>query len=159
MAEATSRFAQALDSRGAYRLVQALAIGALVLSLLVGLKQFQLTNCLAEYNDARAKRDAIVTQIAAEDRRVDVTDRAAVDRVEAARGQYDLAWTRMLQGIAERKEDQMASLFTSLLKSQAELNAVRDEAQKTRTANAATRAANEKERADNPLPPPPSQRC
>jgi hypothetical protein len=159
MAEAAHRFTYALDSRGAYRLVQMLAVVALLLSLLIGFQQFQLTNCLAEYNEGTAKRSAIVADIATEDRKLDLADRAATEQVEAARGDAEASLSRTLLSLGGKDEPRIRAAFADLLSAQQRLSATRTSAERTKAGNAATRRQNEEQRKKNPVPAPPSQRC
>lgn len=57
-----------LDSRQAFRMVQIVALVALVLSVYVGVKQYRLASCLASYNDRSAKATAARTVAAERDR-------------------------------------------------------------------------------------------
>ena len=57
-----------LDSRGASRAVQVVALLALLLSVYVGVKQYRLASCLASYNDRSAKATGARTEAAERDR-------------------------------------------------------------------------------------------
>lgn len=70
----TSRVVVWLDSRSAFRAVQVMAALALFLSVFVGVKQYRLATCLADYNDRSAQATAARTEAAER-------DRAAQDRM------------------------------------------------------------------------------
>lgn len=70
----THAVARWLDSRGAFRVVQAAAAAALLLSILIGVKQYTLASCLADYNDRSARATGARAEAAER-------DRAAQDRL------------------------------------------------------------------------------
>lgn len=80
-----------LDSRTADRIVKAMAVIALVVSMGLLVKHYQLTNCLARYNEQsnasqRARADAADTDRAAQDKLfLQIADdpRHAFDKVRA----------------------------------------------------------------------------
>lgn len=63
-----------LDSRTAMRLVQVMAAVALLLSLLVGFKQYRMTECQASYNEQSNRSQQARAEAAA-------TDRDALDKL------------------------------------------------------------------------------
>lgn len=59
---------RALNSTAADMAVKVIAVVALVLSVYIGVQQVQLTQCLAEYNEASNRATAARTEAAAQDR-------------------------------------------------------------------------------------------
>jgi cell division protein FtsX len=57
-----------LDSESVTRLFKVIAIMSLMASLFVGVKQYQLTSCLATYNDAANANQQLRAQAAGEER-------------------------------------------------------------------------------------------
>lgn len=116
-----------LDSPAARRVMTLLAVASMGLSVFVLAKQYQLTDCLAAYNDRSAQATGARTEAAER-------DRSAQDRMwQAFADAGDPAKVPPDQAQAYAK-----AAFERFLKDRAEAN---------------------KQRAQNPLPAPPSQVC
>lgn len=68
MTEVAVRTKAWLDSEGVTRLFKVVAMLSLLASLFVGVKQYELTSCLATYNDASNANSQARAQAAAEER-------------------------------------------------------------------------------------------
>lgn len=58
-----------MDSRGVTRIIQLVAILSLFLALVVGIRQYTLANCLAQYSDDNARASAERLKAAEQDRK------------------------------------------------------------------------------------------
>ncbi len=134
-----------LDSRTTNRVMQVLVILSLVAAGFIGWRQYELTNCLSEYNNAAAASQAARAAAAAEDRRADEQDRQAN---EADR----LALKAVFDALGAQDQATTRAAFAAAI-----LTFQRTDAQ--RKATVEQRAENERKRQENPLPPPPSLRC
>jgi hypothetical protein len=105
-----------LDSRAAVRIVQVMAVVALAVSVVVGVKQYQLTRCIARYNEQSNISQRV--RAAAND-----ADRQALDN--------------LIKVIADNPDQAVGAL---------------------RTYDAARTGA-DKQRANSPIPDPPSETC
>ena len=153
------RIAAALSSRPAVAFSVLIAFMAMGLALYVEVRQINLTDCQAAYSEASAKRSAIVTEIATQDRALDRSDAEADAVVAVARRADDQASRATLLAVAARDRTQMQTAFARWLATSGALEQAQDSAQKVKDANAKQRMRNEQERKRNPLPAPPSQRC
>lgn len=140
------RIEEALSSRRAVATAVVVAFIALGLAVYVEVRQINLTNCLAAFNDDSAKSTSARARIAAEDRLVDEADRRAVATNEEA---LDRLLLTLASGGTQAERRQ----------SFAELIRVRRATAEQRIRNEETRKRNEAERKRNPVPAPPSQRC
>lgn len=68
MTEAMRRARFWLESPRTYRIFQMIAIASLALGLVVGVKQYDLTQCLANYNEATAQATQLRASASAADR-------------------------------------------------------------------------------------------
>ncbi len=95
-----------LDSQAVTRTIQLVAIASLLLALLVGLRQFQLADCLATYSDDNARSSAQRIAAAEQDRKAldemiaQVAGARSAPPSEAGR-QVSEAFDRYLQQRAE----------------------------------------------------------
>lgn len=97
MTEVAERAKTWLDSEKVTRIFQVIAVASLLISLGVGVKQYQLTACLAAYNDASNANQQLRAGAAGEER--DALDQwiAAVDEARrlptpSARTALDIAF-------------------------------------------------------------------
>ncbi len=108
-----------LDSRSAFRVVQVVAAAALVLSVFVGVKQYRLASCLADYNDRSARATGARTEAAEQDRQAqdrlfqafsDASNPAKVPPAQA-RQYAQAAFKRFLEERAEANEQRARNPF------------------------------------------------
>ena len=88
-----------LESPVIYRVFQVIAVVSLVIGLSVGVKQYALTSCLADYNEASNKATAARTEAAAADRKaLDDMVQAIVDARSLPQEQAQQAVQKALTG-------------------------------------------------------------
>lgn len=140
-----ARLDRRLSSRPARLTSVAIAVIALALAIGVGVQQVRLTSCLSSYNDSSARSTAARAQAAAEDRKADDADRLATDGERQA-------FLSLLESIQSGDQAKEKVAFINLA-------AAYQAGDTSRAATAKTRADNERKRAENPVPPPPSLKC
>lgn len=116
-----ARVTRWLDSAAVTRAVQVIAILSLVLAGVVGVRQYALASCLAEYNNAQA-----------------AANNARVQAAEGERAADSRLWSEIGEGMRTSDGPRIR-------------RAIEDR-------NAA-RVNADRQRRENPLPSPPSQRC
>lgn len=134
-----------LDSAAVTRAIQVVAVASLLLALVIGFKQYSLASCISDYSNASATSTAARAAAAAEDRKADEADRLADAQDRAA-------FKKLIDALAVQNQAATKQAFIDLV---ATFKAT-DEA---RAATARSRTDNERKRAANPVPPPPSLRC
>lgn len=88
-----------LESPAIYRVFQFVAVASLLIGLSVGIRQYNLTGCLAQYNDATNKATAARTEAAAADRKaLDDMVQAIVDARALSPEQAQAAVNKALTG-------------------------------------------------------------
>lgn len=105
----TSRVWSWLDAPMVTRMIQIVAIVSLGLALFVGLRQYQLADCLAQYNDDNAKSSGQRLEAAEQDRK-------ALDDMMS-----EVAAARSAASPAEAQR-QVREAFDNYLKQRAEAN-------------------------------------
>ncbi len=140
-----ARLDTALSSRPARLASTFVAVVALALAGYVGTEQWKSNRCVADYADASARSTAARAQAAAEDRKADDADRAATDGER-------VAFLALLESIQTGDKAAETKAFINLA-------AAYKSGDVSRAATQKTRAANEQQRAKNPVPPPPSLKC
>jgi hypothetical protein len=136
----TGKVVQVLDAPTTTRIFKIVAIASLLLSLFVGLRQYQLADCLAQYNNDLNARTRVLTDTSAKERNAERRRDDALDTVFL---------DPSLQVPAPERTDEDAARVRKLFAEY--LDAARD--------LAAERAAADASRRANPVPPPPSLAC
>jgi hypothetical protein len=136
----TGKVVQVLDAPTTTRVFKVVAIVSLLLSLFVGLRQYQLADCLAQYNNDLNARTRILTETSTRERTAERRRDDALDKVF-------LDPSLQIPAAERTPEDgaRVRRLFAEYL------NAARD--------LAAQRSASDADRRANPVPPPPSLVC
>ena len=135
------------------------AVAALGLAVYVESRQLNLTDCVREYNDAKAVRDQIINEIATDDRALDVRDRDAAAQVFDATAVAQSAMQEFLLVLPTGDQAKAAQALAAFVRANAELGTVQATAKTVRVENKTVRERHEQERKNNPLPAPPAQRC
>lgn len=141
----TERADAVLSSPTARLASVAVALIALILAGYVGVKQWETNRCLAVYADASARSTQARSDAAAQDRKADNADRVADE-------QDRQAFKVLVNAIAVQDQAASKTAFLALVNTYKTTDA-------ERAATAKTRAATERQRAANPVPPPPSLKC
>lgn len=129
-----------LDRAAVTRTMTIVAILSLLASLWVGIRQYQLADCLADYTTANNERSRILTEVGADERAAERRRDDALDRVF-----LDPSVMTPAEQRTDEDRQRVLHLFEDYL------NAARSVADE--------RAAADKARRENPLPPPPSLVC
>jgi hypothetical protein len=146
----------ALSSPTALAITVLVAACGLMLAFYVAVAQINLTNCLADYNEAASQATAARADASAQDRSLDLQARAIdtadrlLDRGDAA------AFDTALAAIDTPGQDEA---FAALRRQRAATSRQRMLNDTRRAQLAVQRADIERSRAAHPLPAPPSQRC
>lgn len=120
----TGHIVRWLDQAATTRAMTFVAIGSLLASLWVGIRQYDLANCLADYNERTSISTSARSQVAADDR-------------ESTREIFDA----FVRAMSQPPEDARLTVREALARWKARTEAA------------------ERERAQNPIPPPPSLAC
>lgn len=136
----TGKVIRVLDAPTTTRVFKVVAIVSLLLSLFVGLRQYQLADCLAQYNEDLNVRTRILTDTTARERNAERRRDDALDRVF-------LDPSLLVDSAQRSAEDRsrVRRLFAEYVDAAQDLAAVRTAADASRLAN--------------PVPPPPSLVC
>ena len=129
-----------LDAAATTRLMTVVAILSLLASLFVGLRQYQLADCLADYTTANNERTRIITDVGADERTAERRRDDALDRLF-----LDPSLQTPNDKRTAEDRQRVLHLFAAYLDA---AKTVQDERVK---ADAARRA--------HPVPPPPSATC
>jgi chromosome condensin MukBEF ATPase and DNA-binding subunit MukB len=154
----------ALSSPNALAAAAAVAIISMGLALYVVFAQINLTNCLADYNEASARSTAARSTAAAEDRSADLEERNLAETERQRQAENDTALDKVLYLSAQMQLGQatradVENAFRDLLNVRAASAKVRAANQVKRAELARRRYATELQRQQNPIPSPPSTMC
>lgn len=151
-----SRAVHVLSSPAALAATFVVAVVGLLVAFYVTLAQINLTNCLAEYNDDNARSSAARLQAGAEDRALDLQERAVDTRDRRLKEVDDAAFDLALASVGTSRQNEA---FDALRRARQATGEQRRDNDEVRQRLAAQRQRSELRRAQNPPPAPPSQRC
>ena len=158
------RTSRAWTALGTPKAVQIISIGMVIYLLMLGGLTYgyaKVSSCLARYADESANSQAIRAGAAAEDRRLNDAEGRLADldraRYRADQKAMNDALATVLNPEASRPE--RAQAFAELLAVNGETGRILDANEVERTQIRQERTAVEARRAQNPVPPPPSETC
>jgi len=155
----TRRMWQWLGTPAANATIAVLMVAYLGLLGLLTYGQTRIVACQARYAEASARSTQARAQIAAEDRQLDLRERALDDADRQSAARSEAAWDAVLTALAKQDDEAAQATFANLIKVRGEAMRQRQESAAQRAEIARTRQANEARRARTPVPPPPSSRC
>jgi len=135
--------------------------GMIVYLLVIGVMSFgvfQIGSCLNDYIEANANATNARSELARQDRELDLRDAVLTDRDRDANRAFAKALSKVLTSFDKPKSEQKTTYF-ELIAQDKKTAATLDADEREREQIRRQRAANEESRKANPPPPPPSQSC